>query len=230
MRKSLLTLLISLIAITAVSASPEFYIRPNFLVTYDTNVFSSPLPQTSLDEDHFSQSSWLNSPEYIKRWELGLFLDTDIFFASDGITGLSVSFMMNAPIASTSYERHKNDVTDLIDYKKRNSLDEQDPAFSFGIGPIFRGQLGKTDLGIAIRLSAGSYNLFRNSFNLGLQVEPYLLVPISEQHWFFSCGFVFDAHFYNFLIGDPEKIYTDYFFRLTVGGYAGFAFRWGGDV
>ena len=211
-RRLFLIVMLVVFSIASLSAGAEFYLRPNFLATYDTNVFSDPLPK------------YTTQTGLIKRTGLGLYLDSDVFFAENGRTGLSISFLYSQPVKTEAW---------LVEEGKGDDLDagrwvlNTEPSLYFAIGPMFRGKLGGVDIGIAVRASAGSINLFKDSVNLGLQIEPYIMVPLGSDHWKLSAGLLYDAHFFDFLLNSEAKIYRDRYFLLTVGGYVGITYRWG---
>ena len=101
------------------------------------------------------------------------------------------------------------------------------PSVYFALGPVFRAALDVVELGIAIRASVGSVNLFESSVNLGVQFEPYILVPLVSEHWMFNAGLIFDAHFYDFLLDSVSQYYRTEYFMMTLGGYVGITYRWG---
>ena len=174
-------------------------------MTYETNVFSDPLPRD-------------NEKGYLQRTGLGGYLDVDYFFSEDGKTALSFSFLYSHPVSS----RTRIYGTEPLD----EWVLTEDPSIFFSFGPMFRAQLGSVDFGVAIRASIGSINLFRDSVNLSLQVEPFVTVPLGSENWNLSAGMIYNAHFYDFLLGDTENIYRKDFFLLTLGGYIGIAYRW----
>lgn len=232
-RRLFLIVMLVVFFIASLSAGAEFYLRPNFLVSYDTNVFSDPLPK--YEENTYEERQFTG---FLKRTGLGLFLDMDVFFSESGRTGLSVSFLYGHPISTEAWvvEGEKKLPTGNNAEEKINAipikdgtwvLDSTEPSLYFAIGPMFRGKLGGVDIGIAVRASAGSVNLFKDSVNLGLQIEPYIMVPLGSDHWKLSAGLLYDAHFFDFLLNSKDKIYRDDYFLLTLGGYVGITYRWG---
>ena len=197
--KRLFTILILMIAATGLFASSsEVYIRPSVLGMYETNVFAFPEAE-------------MTSGGAFKRAGLGGYLTVDTFFSSDARTGLSFSMLYNHPLWSGS-EAFDNDSTWVL---------SMDPTLSFAAGAMFRAQLGIVDLGLALRLSFSSIDLFKDSLLMGLQVEPYVLVPLGSELVMLNFGFVYDAHFYDFLLHDEEYYYRSGYFMLSFGGYIG---------
>lgn len=209
-RRFFSVLVVALVALSSLEAGMELYIRPNFAVTYDTNVFSDPLPK-------YTQETGL-----LQRTGIGFYFDTDLFFAEGGRTGLSLSFLYSHPVDSHAW---------IIPGDSDNDNDTwvftEEPSIFIAYGPMFRGRVGLVDLGIALRVSVGSINLFNDSMNLGLQAEPYVMMPLGSENWLLSAGFLFDAHFYDFLFHEPHEFYRNGYFMLTIGGYVGITYRWG---
>ena len=81
-----LTAFFLVLAISAAALfAAELYLRPNFVATYDTSVFSSPLPKRE-------------NAAYMKRTGLGLYFDADFFLHDDSRAGLSISFLYSEPV------------------------------------------------------------------------------------------------------------------------------------
>lgn len=197
------TILILMIAATGLFASSsEVYIRPSVLGMYETNVFAFPEAE-------------MTSGGSFKRAGLGGYLTVDTFFSPDARTGLSFSMLYNHPLWSDS-KAFDDDSTWVL---------SMDPTLSFAAGAMFRAQLGIVDLGLALRLSFSSIDLFKDSLQMGLQVEPYVFVPLGSEHVLLNIGFVYDAHLYDFLLHDDEHYYRSDYFMLTFGGYAGVAVK-----
>lgn len=184
-------------------AEAEVYIRPAIFSSYETNVFSLPEPEMK-DGGKF------------KRAGLGAYLDVDAFLSPEGRTGLSLSFMYSHPLWTGSKMDGNADSSWVM---------STDPTLSFAIGALFRAQLGVVDFGLALRASFASTELFNESLLLGLQVEPYIMLPIGSGDVLLSMGFVYDAHLYDFLLHDDEHYYRSDYFMLTFGGYAGVAVK-----
>ena len=178
-RKILTVLVLAFVTVGSLSAGMEFYLRPSFIVTYDTNVFSDPLP-------HYTVQTGL-----IQRTGLGLFLDNDVFFSESGKAGLSISFLYGHPVRTEAWIENEGKIGD--DNNDGMWVFEAAPSLYFATGPMFRAQLGGVDIGIALRLSIGSINLFKDSFNLGLQAEPYVMIPLGSERWKLNVGFLYDA-------------------------------------
>ena len=206
--KRLTAFFLVLVISAAALFAAELYLRPNFVATYDTSVFSSPLPKRE-------------NAAYMKRTGLGLYFDADFFLHDDSRAGLSLSFLYSEPV------KIDNVIVGTPDDSAYYWVYTQDPDLYFAIGPMFRAQLGPVSLGIAIRAEVGSNNLFTDSLNLGVQVEPYIMVPLGTESWQLSAGLLYDAHFYDFLLQDEEHYYRPDYFLLTVGGYIGITYKWG---
>ena len=201
-----IALLVMLLAgIAPLYAGYNVYLRAGALATYTTNVFSSPLPHSP-------------SSDLLKRFDAGAYADTDLFFADEGRTGLSLSFLYSSPFKAESINKSTSQAYD--------STDEQESALFLSIGPIFRAQIGKADFGAAIRLSIGSYSHFSSSFNLSLQIEPYVMYPLAGDSFFINAGMLYTAHFYDFLLEDEKNFYSKDFFMLSAGAYVGFSYKW----
>ena len=210
MRK-LVLLMISLILVAgSCFATAQVYLRPAFFAGYETNVFSDPLPQYTV------------GGSYIQRTGVGFTLNTDFFFKEDSRTGLSLSFMYSHPVQTDAWT-----TANLEENPEAGWVFADKPSLYFALGPVFRADLDVVELGIAIRASVGSVNLFENSVNLGVQFEPYILVPLVSEHWMFNAGLIFDAHFYDFLLDSVSQYYRTEYFMMTLGGYVGITYRWG---
>lgn len=208
MKRTALTTILLLLFSLSLWAGGEVFLRPNFLVSYDTNVFSDPIPK-------------VGDTGYLKRLGLGLYLDADYFFSEEGRTALSLSFLYSQPV------RTETQIVGSNQDGKNDWIFSEQPDLYFAFGPMFRGQVGPVDLGIAIRLSVGSISVFDGNVNLGVQIEPYIMVPLFSDHWYLCAGFLYDAHFYDFLLDGSDQIYRDGYFLLTLGGYVGVTYRWG---
>ena len=190
------------IALASCWADAEVFIRPAVLGSYETNVFSLPEPE-------------MKAGGKFKRAGLGAWLDVDTFLSPEGRTGLSVSIMYSHPLWNGS----------AMDGPDSAWVMSTEPTLSFAIGAMFRAQLGVVDFGLAMRASFASTELFQESLLLGLQVEPYIMLPLGSDDVLLSVGFVYDAHLYDFLLHDDEHYYRSDYFMLTFGGYAGVAVK-----
>ena len=194
-----------LAGIAPLYAGYDVYLRAGVPVSYTTNVFSSPLPHSP-------------SSDLLKRLDAGAFADADLFFSDKGRTGLSLSFLYSSPFWAETINKSTSQAYD--------STDEQESAFFISAGPIFRAQIGKADFGTAVRLSIGSYSHFSSSFNLSLQIEPYVMYPVAGNSFFMNAGMLYTAHFYDFLLENEENFYSWDFFMLSAGAYVGFSYKW----
>ena len=231
MRRFLLFLLLISISFP-LFASYTVYIAPVFGVTYDTNFFSNPLPQDA-DVDYLE---WKNTHPFEHRVDLGGSIRADMYFDEDAITGLSLYFSMRYPfwrktitphaISSDGSMIEEGGFTEdgAWEYVETTDTSWGVPAFYFSLGPAFRYQMGIADIGVDVRLSVGSRNLFE-SIELGLSVEPFLHVAFDE-NYFFAFSFNYDAHFYNFIKND-RYIYEPNFFKLSLSAHIGVGFLFG---
>ena len=119
MKKILLLIMLSLLSIPAF-ASPYAYINASYGIAYNTNVFSSPLPDWDEDDMNF---------DYERRVSTLLSLDADVFF-NEGPAGLSVKAVMGVPVFS---EKASYDGSGYI-WEGSDAIS----SLSFSIGPVFR--------------------------------------------------------------------------------------------
>lgn len=216
MKKIILILLILSISLSL--SATTMYLKFNGEYSYDTNVFSNPLPKNPSD------SGFIENADYLKRHNFGFNFSFDTFFSQDSRTGLSISAAFRLPAHSDSYKA-EGDINGDWEYVHRDSLSEQKLAMYLGIGPTFRAKIGIVDLGIALRGSIGSYDFFKSGIVVGVQAEPYMNLFLNDDS-FIAFGFVYDAHLMKFVYDDTEKYQKNYM-MLTAGAYFGIGIQIG---
>ena len=217
MRKLVLSL-VMLLVLSALSAA-TYDLRAALEWSYDTNAFSSPLPDGySLDSDY------PNGGEFIKRQNIGLNISSDIYFIDDSRIGLSTALTLRFPYNSLSIIPEGEGYD--WEYREENSLGRQHISLSCGIGPVFRFQTGIVDIILPVRVSFGSYDWFTSGLVVGVSIEPGVNIEISDS-LFLSFALTYDAHLMKFLFS-MRNVYDQGYIMLTAGAYAGLGFRFGG--
>ena len=218
MRKIAL-LFVSVFLLLPLTASPSLDLRAGALWSYDTNVFSSPLP-TGYNAD----GDFPNGGEFLKRHNVGVHLGADIFSGNESRFGLSTALALSFPVSSVSIvpEGEGNDWS----YVKSDSLEEQHASLFLSIGPVFRYSFGSVEIVFPIRLSVGSYDWFTTGFVFGVAIEPGVNIFVDDD-FFITFSAIYDAHMMKFLYSVSE-IYDAGYIMLTAGFYAGCGIRIGG--
>lgn len=215
-KKTLLLVLVLLLAIAPVF-SASLYLRGALDADYMTNSFSDPLP-VSGDEDYREDA------EFLKRVNLGFKVEGDIFFHSHDTTGLSLRLAFGFPLSAETTTVADPESSNWH-YTTSDSLSGQDADMSFALGPVFRYEAGRFDIMLALRLSAGSFDLF-DSLTLGIQAEIFTNFFLTS-HWFLSAGLTYDVDLIRF-IDSPVNYYEEDFTMLSAGGFIGGGYLFGG--
>lgn len=210
--KVLLLLVLTVLPLGA--AGLDVYLRPSFNLDLDMNAFSDPLPSEA------QANEWVKDVGYFRTWNAGASLAGELFFSSESRLGLSISAHIDFPWKQDHWQWDTHVYDEMWDWL--------DPTLFFSLGPVFRVQFSWCELMIGIRASVGSFNLFQDSVNLGIRIDPSILIPLGTERVMMNVGLSYDAHFYDFLLDDEDKIYTDGYFVLTCGAYVGLAFKWSG--
>ena len=216
MRKALLLITILLALGGPVFAS--LYLRGSVGADYMTNVYSDPLPQNGDEE-------YRENAEFIKRVNLNVSVTGDLFFHDWDPAGLSMKLGLNFPVYSRT-QTVDDPSSDDWAYVESDSLDDQDVNLTLGVGPVFRYMAGHVDIALALRLGVGTFDLF-DTITLGLQADVFVNVFLSE-NWFISAGLLYDAALIRFTYSSDTSYYEEDFSRLTVGGFVGGGYRFGG--
>ncbi|GEM_PF-6196185 len=219
--------LFAFVFISSVFASAfSLYMTGSYLWSYDTNVFSNPMVKNATTNSAWQQIRKIDP--YIKRFNNGFKLTSDMFFSKEGRTGLSISFDIGFPYKATEYEPDTEDLNNSNwEYKSKDALDKQKTSIFFGLGPAFRVILGRVDIALALRFSLGSYDYFDNNVIFGIQADPYVNVFISEDIYM-TAGLHYDAHLmYFYLSGD--EIYLPNYIKLTAGAFVGVGYKFGSE-
>lgn len=205
MKKILLLIMLSLLSIPAF-ASPYAYINASYGITYNTNVFSSPLPDWDEDDMNFA---------YQRNFSNSLSISSEIFF-SDGPTGLSVSLLLGLPFYSKEYDYPEGIWNDTDKF----------PYFSIAIGPVFRYDTGILDLYLSIRAGIGADDFYKTGMTFDLIVDGGIRFFTSNR-LSVSVGALYDARLMKFYIGNTDYVYEPGYIMLGLGGYVSLGIRVG---
>ncbi len=207
MKKVLIPLM--LLLSVPLPASVYAYLSLSYGVSYDTNVFSDPLPDWDLDDMNF---------QYEKRVSNEVSISSDIFFDS-GPAGLSLWFNMGFPF---SVERAEYDGSDYT----WSSVSDALPSISFAVGPTFRYNIGSImDLFLSLRLGFGSYDFFDTGMTLNIVVDGGVRFFPTDRI-IISLGGIYDARIMKYL-NDESAIYQAGYIMLGIGGYVSVGVRVG---
>ena len=220
--KKLFTLLF-LISITALLfASPSMYFKASYDISYDSNVYSEPLPR-------YAEASWLNNKvnePYFKRYNHGISLTEDQFFSPTGRTGLSFNVKIGNAFKCDEFVPEGDFSSATWEYVKRDGKADTKMKIFMSLGPIFRAQFGPFDLGLAIRGSVGSFDLFKDGVIVGVQAEPYVNLFVSKTV-FFTVGAYYDAHLMYFYTNDEKNWFKDGYTSTSMGAFVGLGIKIG---
>ena len=226
-KKTIAPLIIAVIISTNIFASFDNYMTLNFEYSYDTNVFSSPLPQFEQFDPNYTWLKWRVENPFIKRHSLGLNFTYDGYVKDSSRVGLSVALAVKFPIQETNYipEAYNQEIGfgsgwDYTEFKNNKNFKT---AIFGAVGPTFRAQFKYADVGIAIRLSLGAYTYEDNELILGIQVEPYCNLFINDM-FYVSFKFTYDGHLLRF-IKDENKIFDPYYQMLTAAPSIGLGIK-----
>lgn len=216
MRKTLVFAIL-LFALSLLSAA-SVYVQGSLDMGYRTNVFSDPLPQSG-------DAEYREDVEFLKRVNLGLSVKSDIFFHDWDTAGLSVKLSLDFPLTAESTKVRDPDSDDWY-YYTVDSIDDQDATVILGVGPVFRYMVSIVDIMLDLRLAVGTYDLF-DTVVAGLQADLLCNVFLSD-HWFLSCGLAYEADLMRFVDSSKSYYFEDGFTMLTVGGFVGGGYLFGG--
>ena len=222
--KRYITLILILLTAFTISASPVIKTSINLDYSYDSNVYSEPLPQFDKGGGWLS---WKSTHPFMKKHSIGASANLDLFFTETARTGLSFAIAMKVPLASTTITPVSlgtpGDFTGNWEYVFEDSLESQKTAVFAGFGPVFNAQLGIVDLGCAIRLSIGGYDYIESEVILGLQAEPYLNVYMMDD-LYFNLKLTYDAHLMRFVDND-KYLYEQHYQMFTLAPSIGIGYR-----
>ena len=224
MRKKTTTTLFLIVFSIMPIVAVDNYLNMNLEYSYDTNVFSDPLPQF---DPTYEWMTWREANPFIKKHNLGFNLSYDIYPKDESRTGFSMAISTKFPIAAKCYTP-RADFPELgyhsgWDYIETDETENQSIAFFGSLGPVFRARFGFADLGVAIRLSLGVYTFEQYELILGLQAEPYVNVFIGN-NMYLSIKFTYDGHLMRF-ISDENKIFDPYYQMLTLAPSIGIGIK-----
>lgn len=213
------------VLVFALFASPSFSVRASYLFSYDTNVYSDPMVK-------YGDSNWLKwraANPYVKRLNNGINSDMTIFFSEGSNTGLSLGFSNGWAFRDKLYIPEPDDGSttnwDYWSYKEYDNPSSTMRMF-FSLGPTFRAMFGPLDLGIILRASLGSYDLFKEYIIAGIQAELYMNYYIANG-FFITGGVFYDAHLMKFYLHNESKWYEENYTMMSVGPYIGFGYTFG---
>lgn len=219
MKKTILTLLLMLLSSSLLlSSKASYYLQMGYEAGYVTNIYSYPLPQNGNE----SWLLWRKENPFIERVDAGFSIKSHIFFSPEDRTGLSFSLGFHEPLF-VKETIPTGDFSEDWQYYSYDALEKHKLDVTFGFGPIFRARFAFVDLGVALRLTLGTYDY--ESLLLGVQSEPYINFFIHENAYV-SAGFNFDFHLMRF-IDDEIRIYDEDFSLLGARAYVGFGFLFG---
>ena len=189
-----------------VSASSYAYINASYGVSYNTNVFSDPLPSWDEDDMNFT---------YERNFSHTISLSSDIFF-SDGPAGLSASLTLGVPFYSKSYD-YSGGIwhdTDTLPY------------LTIALGPTFRFDTGPLDLFLSIRAGIGADDFYRTGMTFDIIVDGGIRFFPTDR-LVVSIGALYDARLMKFYIGNLDYVYEPGYIMLGLGGYLAIGLRVG---
>ena len=228
MRK-LLYIFICLVPLVPLSATPLFLFTGDIEYGYDTNVFSSPLPQYEEPdaEGNLHWFPWRAENPFLKMHSVGISFTFDIYPDNGARTGFSSYIGLKVPFKATSITpvaKEPGNFTWKWEYVEADSTKEQTVALFAGIGPVFKTDLGLFDLGIALRLSFGAYDLTAHELIMGLQAEPFWNLKFTDS-FYLNVKMTYDIHMMKFWTNSTTEIYDEHYHMLSVAPSIGIGFR-----
>lgn len=220
--KKLITVLFLIAISTVLFASPSTYFKVVYDISYDSNVYSEPLPR-------YADANWLNgkvTEPYFKRLNHGISLTVDQYFSPKGRTGLSINAKIGNAFKCDDFIPEGDFNSATWEYVKHDGLADEKLKVFLSIGPIFRAQFGKFDLGIALRGSAGSFDLFVDGVIVGIQAEPYVNVFFNDSI-FLNVGAYFDAHLMYLYTKHEDLWFKDGYTAISMGAFVGVGIKLG---
>lgn len=220
--KKFITLLFLISISTLLFSSPSMYFKASYDISYDSNVYSEPLPR-------YADATWLNNKvnePYFKRYNHGISLTEDQFFSPTGRTGLSLNVKMGKAFKCDEFIPEGDFSSATWEYVKHDGLSDEKMKIFMSIGPIFRAQFGPVDLGIALRGSVGSFDLFKDGVIVGVQAEPYINVFLTNT-LFLNAGVYYDAHLMYFYTNDENNWFKDGYTSISMGAFIGLGIKIG---
>ncbi len=205
MRKIIVLLILLLLSVPLL-ASAYAYLSASYGISYNTNVFSDPLPSWDEDDMNF---------EYERNFSHSISLSADIFF-SDGPAGLSVSVLMGLPFYSVEYDYGNGT------WHGSSKL----PYISIAAGPVFRYDTGILDLFLALRAGIGADDFYRTGMTFDLIADGGLRFFPSDRIAI-TVGALYDARLMKFYIGNADYVYEQGYIMLGLGGYVSVGIRVG---
>ena len=206
MRKSIAVLLFLVSALPLI-ASPYAYISGSAGAAFETNAFSSPLPDWDPEDMNFS---------YKQKTAGTVSISADIFF-KEGPAGLSAAVSTSFPFISKVYDSTSGRWEDNGSHL---------PSLSFSAGPVFRYGIGSSDLFLSIRGGVGTDDLFSSGLTFDVIIDGGVRFFLSER-MMISIGAVYDARLMKFYLDDLNRVYEPGYIMLSIGGYVGVGIRVG---
>ena len=225
MKKKSIIIIIALFIKFPISAHLNYNINTDITYNLITNVFSSPLPSYEAPDDE-GQLHWLpykyENPLTTKHC-MGLNIGMDMFFKEDAEVGLSTSLQIYftlkgqkiQPVPDNILGQNLNDAFKGPWHYQYTSLSANKvPAVFFSVGPIFTKNLNYVDLGVSFRISIGGFDYTYNEVILGVQVEPYVSIQLSE--YISLCTKInLDSHLIRFINKD-NLIYDPHYLQISL--------------
>ena len=224
MKKQRLILMIILLFTSSVIYSAVFSITTNLNYSFDTNIFSNPLPTMS------SSQEWLlrkNKNPLMRRHNIGLDINFDYFPHENARIGMSSSLELKFPIKSIASkpipDNKELGFTGNWEYYHYETTESQQVGCFGSFGPIFKIYTTHVDYGITLRLSLGAMQYNTPELILGLQIEPFANFHINDSIYI-STRFTYDSHFMRFKFEGTE-IFEPYFQLVSLKPSLGVGFK-----
>lgn len=213
-RKVLFVILLLSLFLLPLFARVQNYISLSGVYSYNTNVFSDPMP-TYFSETNFK---YRQSSPYMKEYSAGLKLDYSLFFSSKGHSGISLSLAVGKPLYRISYTPEGTYADPYYVVSKESDFDYWYGLIS--IGPSFRWNVGFLDYGVSIRAHIGVMEPISNkNLVFGVEYSPYARFLIGPAYVNIGCSLY--SHVVKFVTSSDTKWYEEYFFMLSIMPYIG---------
>lgn len=219
MMRRILSVLLFICITFSLSAAAESYLSAALGWSYDTNSFSSPYPVGYDPEDGYP-----NGGSYLKRHNIILSVDYDLYFSEGSRIGLSIGGIYAMPFAAIRITPVLSG-GDII-HEESNALPDMLSSLFFSIGPVFRYSWDIFTISLPIRFSFGTYDWFISGIELGASLSPSFQIDITETISI-RASLLYDAHFMKFLF-NSSHVYDSGYIMLNIGASVGCVFDFGG--
>lgn len=222
MKKILLILLIALFPLSSLLSKPVFQIRTSYQYSYDTNVFSEPLP---LSGDSAYLGYRIRNP-FLKRHSNGFQAEFVFFPAEDSRAGLSVSLRGAFPFSAMEIRPDSASQDAKWEYVESDASAMQNTSWFAALGLSFRAPLfeERMEAGVAIRFALGTFDTHQRDLILALQAE-YYMNWFFKRFFFVTIGTNVGCNLFKFTNYENKEYYEENYFLLTVAPYLGIGFR-----